>query len=210
MNNIVEQVETQLNSEPVFEAAYEEFNIDMGDDPAILIEELNQEINYWLKRIPKRYGKDWNEFYKDLKVRYPNSYMFDGYANCIIEITLEGNICYDFLKMIRESAYSMDCAYCFERHFKCFCDLEGLEELLKDLHVNIDTKNCVEPILVFNGLKMSWHELTYTDYQNPYFDEQIYEAHLAEEELGTCDRDWELDFFPAEETIESLTSEWQD
>ena len=198
--NIEEQIEKHL-SEPVIEAPYEEFNIDWPDDPAELIEELNQELNFRLRRLHSICFEDGDKLKKDIQTRYPDSYMFEGYGNCIVEITPEGNICYDFIKMIWKSAYRLNKCYCFRPDFTCFSNLEGLKELCEYL-CNVDNKvmeDKIEPMFVINGYKTYWSCFTYTDYGNPYFDDE--DLSPAELERKYLD-EYDLPEDPAELAVE--------
>jgi len=212
MNKILEQIENQLVNTSVELAQFEEgdYNIDWPDDPAEEMMGLNQEINYRLKRFHGGRNEDPKKLKKDIQIRYPYSYMFEGYGSCMVEVKPDGNICYDFVGMISSSTINLERWYGFRSDFRCFSELEGLKELCAYLSKVEVTNDKIEPILLMDGCEIYWTDFIYTDYLNPYFEDEEYCLHLEFEELGTWEADWELDYFPAEDNVELLRSEWLD
>ena len=200
---LFKQIKKQIGSEDVFEPPFDEFNIDWNDDPSEMLEEINQELNYRLQRFHSRDYENWDKLKQDIITRYPYSYMFERYDRCISEITAEGNICYDFIAMIGSSTNSLNRWYSFRPDFTCFSDREGLKDLC-DYFYNVREKDMevqVEPMLILNGHKVYWSFFTYTDYGNPYFDDE----ELTPEEL---DKKY-FDEFDLPEVPEELSLEFE-
>lgn len=188
MKNILEEIEKQLrvNQDELAEEKLnqtEESEIDWPDDFNTLHHEKWEELNYRIWQY-HNFGKwtDYNQLEKEIMVNFPLSAMLYSGIWTITEITVEGNICYDFLDMMRARRNLLNKLYSCSSNYAPFSLYDGMMDLMdyfsyykQDTHYELkdkddpsifkDVEHRIEPIFMINGHKLSWSDFLRDDDQ---------------------------------------------